>query len=173
MRPLSFLEHCAKTARSEQPHRFATGFRRGVATGAPLQLWGLLWQTSATAAVSSSPSRTVPTWTGSSASTSTKRAARTSSDCAPRVSTAKAVQLDEHRHVRIRNKGHKTQSATFDAQQEADAFVLQITAERKRGLFGDYTASLKVHRALLSKHNSDDRREPTGVVPIPSSQILH
>lgn len=61
----------------------------------------------------------------------------------------KAVQLDEHWHVRIRERGHKAQTATFNSEQEAEAFVLQVTAERKRGLFVDYTASLRVTAADL------------------------
>jgi integrase len=58
-------------------------------------------------------------------------------------------QLDESWLVRIREKGHKPQNATFRSRQEAEQFLAQTDAERQRGLFADYTASLKVSFAEL------------------------
>jgi hypothetical protein len=58
-------------------------------------------------------------------------------------------QLDESWLVRIREKGHKEQFLTFESQEEADGFLSDTAAERKRGLFVDYAASLKVSLADL------------------------
>ena len=55
----------------------------------------------------------------------------------------KGEQLDEHWLVRIRQRGHKPLQATFSSQVEAEDFIEQVAAERKRGLFVDYTVSLK------------------------------
>lgn len=60
-----------------------------------------------------------------------------------------ADQLDEHWLVRFRERGHKSMSATFGTLKEAEDFILQVTAERRRGLFVDYTASLKITLAEL------------------------
>ena len=60
-----------------------------------------------------------------------------------------ADQLDEHWLVRFRERGHKSMSATFGTLKEAEDFILQVTAERRRGLFVDYAASLKVTVAEL------------------------
>ncbi len=56
----------------------------------------------------------------------------------------KAVQLDESWLVRIRDRGHKPLEATFSSEAAASQFVDKVTEERKRGLFLDYTAALKV-----------------------------
>lgn len=61
----------------------------------------------------------------------------------------KAVQLDESWLVRIRDKGHKPLEATFSSEAAATQFVDKTTEERKRGLFIDYTAALKVTFADL------------------------
>lgn len=61
----------------------------------------------------------------------------------------KAEQLDESWLVRIRNKGHKPVEATFGSQSDATHFVNKTAEERKRGLFVDYTAGLKVTFADL------------------------
>jgi len=53
-------------------------------------------------------------------------------------------QLDESWLVRICEKGHKTLSATFKTRKDAESFIARTTEERSRGLFVDYTASLKV-----------------------------
>lgn len=58
-------------------------------------------------------------------------------------------QLDESWLVRIRDKGHKPLSATFKTRKEAEGFIARTTEERSRGLFVDYTASLKVSLAEL------------------------
>ncbi len=58
-------------------------------------------------------------------------------------------QLDESWLVRIREKGHKTLSATFKTRKDAEGFIARTTEERSRGLFVDYTASLKVTLAQL------------------------
>ena len=58
-------------------------------------------------------------------------------------------QLDESWLVRIREKGHKPLSATFKTQAAANSFIARVTEERSRGLFVDYTASLKVSLADL------------------------
>ena len=62
----------------------------------------------------------------------------------------KVDQRDEHWLVRIRQRGHKPLQATFPSQAEAEDFIEQVAAERKRGLFVDYTASLKVTVAQLA-----------------------
>lgn len=56
----------------------------------------------------------------------------------------RAEQLDESWLVRIRQTGHKPLSATFKSRDEAEGFVTRTTEERRRGLFTDYTVSLKV-----------------------------
>ena len=61
----------------------------------------------------------------------------------------KADQLDEHWLVRVRERGHKALQATFQSRVEAEVFLEQVRAERKRGLFVDYTVSLKVTVADL------------------------
>lgn len=58
-------------------------------------------------------------------------------------------QLDESWLVRIREKGHKPLSPTFKTRKEAESFIARTTEERSRGLFVDYTASLKVSLAQL------------------------
>jgi len=58
--------------------------------------------------------------------------------------TPKAVQLDESWLVRVRDQGHKPLEATFSSEAAATQFVDKVTEERKRGLFRDYTAALKV-----------------------------
>lgn len=58
-------------------------------------------------------------------------------------------QLDESWLVRIRDKGHKPLSATFQTRKDAESFIARTTEERSRGLFVDYTASLKVSLAEL------------------------
>lgn len=61
----------------------------------------------------------------------------------------RVVQLDESWLVRIRDKGHKPLEATFGSEKAATEFVDKTTEERKRGLFIDYTAALKVSFAEL------------------------
>ena len=56
----------------------------------------------------------------------------------------RADQLDESWTVRIREKGHKPIAETFGSQEAATGFVDKVTEERRRGLFIDYTASLRV-----------------------------
>lgn len=56
----------------------------------------------------------------------------------------KAAQLDESWLVRVRDRGHKPLEATFSSEAAATQFVDKVTEERKRGLFRDYTAALKV-----------------------------
>jgi hypothetical protein len=72
-------------------------------------------------------------------------------------------QLDESWLVRIREKGHKPLSPSFKTRKEAESFIARTAKERSRGLFVDYTASLKVSLADLivrylleeaSKHKS-------------------
>ena len=58
-------------------------------------------------------------------------------------------QLDESWLVRIREKGHKPLFASFVSHEEAKGFVARTTEERRRGLFTDYTVSLKVSLADL------------------------
>lgn len=58
-------------------------------------------------------------------------------------------QLDESWLVRIREKGHKEVSATFKTLAAAESFLDRVGAERRSGLFVDYTASLKVSLADL------------------------
>ena len=58
-------------------------------------------------------------------------------------------QLDESWLVRIREKGHKLVTATFKTRKEAEGFIARTAEERSRGLFVDYTASLKVSLAQL------------------------
>lgn len=58
-------------------------------------------------------------------------------------------QLDESWLVRIREKGHKALSGTFKTRKEAETFIARTTEERSRGLFVDYTVSLKVSLAEL------------------------
>lgn len=58
-------------------------------------------------------------------------------------------QLDERWLVRIREKGQKPQFATFASLELAQAFIRRLEEERGRGLFVDYTASLKVTLADL------------------------
>lgn len=62
----------------------------------------------------------------------------------------KVDQLDEHWLVRVRERGHKPLQATFSSRSEAEGFIEQVRAERKRGLFVDYTASLKITAAQLA-----------------------
>jgi integrase len=61
----------------------------------------------------------------------------------------KVVQLDESWLVRIRDKGHKPLETTFGSEAAAIQFIDKTTEERKRGLFIDYTAALKVTFADL------------------------
>lgn len=61
----------------------------------------------------------------------------------------KVVQLDESWLVRIRDKGHKPLEATFASEAAATQFIDKTAEERKRGLFVDYTAALKVTFADL------------------------
>lgn len=61
----------------------------------------------------------------------------------------KAQQLDESWLVRIRDKGHKPLEATFRSEAAATQFIDKTAEERKRGLFVDYTAALKVTFADL------------------------
>jgi hypothetical protein len=77
----------------------------------------------------------------------------------------KAEQLDEHFLVRIRQAGFKPVNFTAKSRQEAETFVTQVTADRNRGLFVDYTASTRVTLADLivrylcdeaPKHKSHD-----------------
>lgn len=69
----------------------------------------------------------------------------------------KVVQLDESWLVRIRDKGHKPLEATFGSEAAATQFVDKTTEERKRGLFIDYTAALKVTFAdLLVRYLLDE-----------------
>lgn len=49
--------------------------------------------------------------------------------------------------MRIRQTSHKSMSATFKSQAEAESLVARTTEERKRGLYTDYSASLKVSLA--------------------------
>lgn len=56
----------------------------------------------------------------------------------------RAEQLDESWLVRIRERGHKQLEATFNSEAAAAQFVEKTREERKRGLFIDYTAALKV-----------------------------
>ncbi|WP_085318450.1 site-specific integrase [Derxia lacustris] len=58
-------------------------------------------------------------------------------------------QLDESWLVRIREKGHKALTATFKTRTDAERFIARTAEERSRGLFVDYTASLKVSLAEL------------------------
>lgn len=61
----------------------------------------------------------------------------------------KAVQLDESWLVRIRQQGHEALEATFESEAAATQFIEKTAEERKRGLFIDYTAALKVTFADL------------------------
>ncbi len=56
----------------------------------------------------------------------------------------RAEQLDESWLVRIRERGHKPLEATFESEAAATQFIEKTSEERKRGLFIDYTAALKV-----------------------------
>ncbi|HMO48292.1 MAG TPA: hypothetical protein PKB14_19985 [Rubrivivax sp.] len=56
----------------------------------------------------------------------------------------KATQLDESWLVRIRDKGYKPVEGTFESEAAATQFLDKVTEERRRGLFIDYTAALKV-----------------------------
>ncbi len=56
----------------------------------------------------------------------------------------RAEQLDESWLVRIRERGHKPLEATFESETAATQFIEKTSEERKRGLFIDYTAALKV-----------------------------
>lgn len=58
-------------------------------------------------------------------------------------------QLDESWLIRIREKSHKEVSATFKTRAAAESFLDRVGAERRSGLFVDYTASLKVTLADL------------------------
>jgi len=58
-------------------------------------------------------------------------------------------QLEDSWLVRIREKGHKPLSITFNNRKEAESYVLRTTEERSRGLFTDYTISRKVSLAQL------------------------
>ncbi|WP_374438783.1 hypothetical protein [Inhella sp.] len=58
-------------------------------------------------------------------------------------------QLDERWLVRIRDKGHKHESAKFASREKAEQFISKTTDERSRGLFVEYTKSLKVSLAQL------------------------
>ncbi len=63
---------------------------------------------------------------------------------------SKGEQLDEHWLVRIRERGYKPLQATFSTRADAEDFLEQVSLERKRGLFVDYTASMKVTVAQLA-----------------------
>ena len=56
----------------------------------------------------------------------------------------RAEQLDESWLVRIRERGHKPLESTFESEAAATQFIEKTSEERKRGLFIDYTAALKV-----------------------------
>ncbi|MCS4509294.1 hypothetical protein [Xylophilus ampelinus] len=58
-------------------------------------------------------------------------------------------QLEDSWLVRIREKGHKPLSITFNSRKEAEGYVRRTTEERSRGLFTDYTISHKVTLAQL------------------------
>ncbi|QKL60742.1 site-specific integrase [Ralstonia solanacearum] len=61
----------------------------------------------------------------------------------------KLDQLEDAFFVRIRQKGHKEQSFTVDSLADAESAVARIEAERKTGLFRDYTKAHNVSFADL------------------------
>lgn len=58
-------------------------------------------------------------------------------------------QLDESWLVRFRDKGFKPLEGTFKSFALADGFIQRVSDERRRGLFVDYTKSLKTSLADL------------------------
>lgn len=58
--------------------------------------------------------------------------------------------------VRARRKGYPTQTKTFNALEQADAFIKTLEAEQSRGLFRDYTAAATVSFASLVQRYIDE-----------------
>ncbi|AQV95651.1 site-specific integrase [Cupriavidus necator] len=65
-------------------------------------------------------------------------------------------QLEDAYLVRIRQKGHKPQQFTVDSLAEAESAVARIEAERKTGLFRDYTKAHNVTFADLIRRYAEE-----------------
>ena len=78
----------------------------------------------------------------------------------------RAHQLNDSWTLRIREKGHKPIVETFGSEADATAFVDKVTEERRRGLFIDYTASLKVSFAdIIVRYLLDEVEDkPSGKI---------
>ncbi|KGW85329.1 integrase [Burkholderia pseudomallei] len=68
----------------------------------------------------------------------------------------KLGQLEDAYFVRIRQKGHKTQQFTVDSLADAESAVARIEAERKTGLFRDYTKAHNVTFADLIRRYAEE-----------------
>jgi integrase len=53
-------------------------------------------------------------------------------------------QLEDTIFVRVRDKGYKAQTATFDSLEKAETFLKQLELDRAKGLDCDYTAARSV-----------------------------
>ncbi|WP_322999255.1 SPOR domain-containing protein [Castellaniella sp.] len=53
-------------------------------------------------------------------------------------------QLEDTIFVRVRDKGYKAQTATFDSLEKAETFLKQLELDRAKGLGCDYTAARSV-----------------------------
>ncbi|MCL6468078.1 MAG: site-specific integrase, partial [Ralstonia sp.] len=68
----------------------------------------------------------------------------------------KLGQLEDTFLVRIRQKGHKAQQFTVDSLAEAESAVARIEAERRAGLFRDYTRAHNVTFADLIRRYMEE-----------------
>ncbi|MRT01409.1 tyrosine-type recombinase/integrase [Ralstonia pickettii] len=68
----------------------------------------------------------------------------------------KLGQLEDTFFVRIRQKGHKAQQFTVDSLAEAEGAVARIEAERRAGLFRDYTKAHNVSFADLIRRYMEE-----------------
>ncbi|MDM0018036.1 site-specific integrase [Variovorax saccharolyticus] len=58
-------------------------------------------------------------------------------------------QEESHFQVRLRNKGHREQTKSFESLTEADQFIKEMDSQQSRGLFRDYTAAYGITTAQL------------------------
>ncbi len=73
------------------------------------------------------------------------------------------AQKEDAIHVRIRQKGHPDFSDTFESPQAAEDAVHRIEAERRSGLFIDYTKAHKVtFEALLHRYIKEEGPKKKG-----------
>lgn len=64
-------------------------------------------------------------------------------------SKVEVAQEEGHFQVRLRNKGHREQTKSFESLTKADQFIKELDAQQSRGLFRDYTTAYGITTAQL------------------------